>query len=219
MAKILWDQTGTRFYEAGVDHGVVYVMDPATAEYKEGVAWNGLTSVNEAPEGAEATPMYADNIKYVSITSAEDFKFTIEAFTYPEEFEACDGKGTLGAGISATQQARSSFAFTYRSKIGNDITEDAGYKIHLVYGAKAGVSSVDRATINESTEGVAFSWECSTTPITIAGVDKPTAHIIFDSRTVSPAVLAALELKLYGDETAEPGMPTPTELASIIATA
>lgn len=216
MAQIKWDQIGQRFYEAGVDHGVLYPYDLNTQAYGTGVAWNGLTSVNEAPEGAESTPMYADNIKYVSITSAENFKFTINAFTYPEEFEQCEGKTSLVAGVTAAQQDRTSFAFAYRSKIGNDVQQDAGYKLHLVYGAKAGVSSVDRGTINESPEGIEFSWECDTTPVELPGVAKPTAHITVDSRTVDKAVLVALETKLYGGDATEPSFPTPEELMSLL---
>lgn len=218
MAKIKWDQTGERFYEAGVDHAVLGVYDETSSWFGNLVAWNGITAVNEAPEGAEPTSMYADDIKYVNIISAEDFKFTIEAFTYPSEFNKCDGRKQLAPGVFASQQSRSLFCLAYRTKIGNDISETAGYKLHLIYNAKAGTSSVDRGTINESTEGVNFSWECSTTPIEIQGADKPAAHIIYDSRYTSPAVMAALELMLFGDEDAEPKMPTPSELATINST-
>lgn len=212
MAKLTWDETGKRYYEAGTDRGVLYPYDSNTNQYKTGVAWNGLTAINEAPTGAEPTPMYADNIKYVTITSAEEFGFTIEAFTYPDEFIACDGKAAPTPGMTINQQSREMFGLSYRTKIGNDVTEDAGYKLHVIYGAKAAPSAVDRSTINDSPEGVTFSWECTTTPVAVTGF-KPAAHFEFDSRTLPEAAMTAIEKLLYGDDSSGTAtLPTVTAL-------
>lgn len=214
MAKIAWDQEGERLYETGTDRGVLYVRSGGT--YGTGVPWNGLTGVSEAPDGAESNPQYADNIKYLDLTSAENFKATITAFTYPDEFEACDGSASPVAGVTLSGQERKSFGFSYRTKVGNDTDgEDAGYKIHLVYGAKAAPSQKDRKTINDSPEALEFSWEVSTTPASVAA-HRPTAHITINSMTLDPAKLKALETKLYGDETNQPTLPTPDEVLTLV---
>ena len=200
MAKLTWDEVGERFYETGVDHGVLYVMNK-NAQYNKGVNWDGLTSVDESPDGAEANDIYADNIKYLSLTSAENFKATINAYQSPEEFDVCDGSASLAKGVTVSQQSRRSFGFSYRSKIGNDVVgDDYGYIIHLVYNAKCAPSQRTRSTTNDSPEAVELSWEVSTTPVTIAATDpetglpfKPTAHLQINSTLVdnTPSYTAA----------------------------
>lgn len=215
MAKLVWDKSGERFYETGVKNGVLYVMDKGV--YGNGVAWNGLTAVTEAPSGAEATPLYADDIKYLNLMSAEEFGGTIEAYTYPDEFKACNGEAELAAGISIGQQTRKAFGFCYRTVLGNDEEENAfGYKLHLVYGAKASVSEKAYATINESPEPITFSWEFTTTPVEVEGF-KPTSIVTIDSTKVDEAKLAALEAKLYGTESEEPTLPLPDEIKTLMA--
>lgn len=196
MFNIDWDKDGEKFYETGVDRGVLYKK--TAGEYGAGVAWNGLTSVSESPSGAEPTPLYADNQKYLNLMSNEEFGGTIEAYTYPDEFAECDGSKAIATGVFATAQKRSEFGFTYRTLIGNDEDgTDHGYKIHIVYGALAKASERSRATVNESPEAATMSWGFSTTPVPIAGF-KPTAHLYFDSTKVAAAKLAALETILYG---------------------
>ena len=214
MAKLVWDQSGQRFYETGVKMGVLYVQDSSGA-YPKGVAWNGLTAVNEAPSGAEATPLYADDIKYLNLRSAEEFGATIEAYTYPEEFEACDGSAELAPGVKIGQQARNAFGLCYRTVVGNDIAgNDFGYKLHIIYGATAAPSEKAYATINDSPEAITFSWEVSCTPVDVAGF-KPTASLVIDSTKVDAEKLAALEDKLYGGESSEAMLPLPAEIAEI----
>lgn len=216
MPKLTWDQVGERLYETGVDRGVLYPQGSSGA-YETGVAWNGLVSVTESPTGAEPSPQYADNIKYLNLVSAEEFGFTIEAFMSPSEFDVCDGSAELVQGALITQQTRRPFGFSYRTKIGND-TEgtDHGYKIHLVYGAMASPSDKTRSTVNESPEAVTLSWECTTTPVEVAGF-KPTAHVIIDSTLAAPTKLAELEKKLYGDEDAgTPTLPLPGEVKTML---
>lgn len=214
MAKLVWDQSGQRFYETGVKMGVLYVQDSSGA-YPKGVAWNGLTAVNEAPSGAEATPLYADDIKYLNLRSAEEFGATIEAYTYPEEFEACDGSAELAPGVKIGQQARNAFGLCYRTVVGNDIAgNDFGYKLHIIYGATAAPSEKAYATINDSPEAITFSWEVSCTPVDVDGF-KPTASLVIDSTKVDAEKLAALEAKLYGDESTEAMLPLPAEIAEI----
>lgn len=218
MSKITWDNTGERFYETGVSNGVLYPL--GSTGYETGVAWNGLTAVNESPEGAEANPQYADNIKYVNLIGAENFNCTIEAFTYPDEFGPCDGFVELAPGVSASGQARKPFGFSYQTRVGNDVEGvDLGYKIHLVYGAQAQPSEKSNASINESPEAMTMSWECSTTPAPLTG-HRPTAHLIVDSRTTEPADLAALELLLYGGTEPEntPRLPLPDEVVTLVGT-
>lgn len=217
MPKLAWDEVGKRFYETGVDHGVLYLPNDA-GKYLTGVVWNGLVSVSESPSGAEANAQYADNIKYLNLYSAEEFGATIEAFTYPEEFEVCDGSAEVAKGVYATQQTRKSFGLSYRTLIGNDLKgTDYGYKIHLVYGAMATPSEKARSTVNDSPEAVTFSWELTTTPLDpkVAGF-KPTAHIVVDSTKTPPAKLTALEDKLYGTNTLSASLPTPDEVFTLM---
>ena len=212
MSKLNWDQTGERHYETGVSKGVLY---PYTNNaYANGVAWNGLINVSESPEGAEATPLYADNIKYLNLMSAEEFKATIEAYTYPDEFAACNGEASLEQGVSIGQQARKLFGLSYQTKIGNDVDSELGYKIHLIYGALAAPSEKAYATVNDSPEAITFSWEISTTPVEVPGF-KPTASLVIDSTKVDPTKLAEFEKKLYGDETNEAALPLPSEVAAL----
>lgn len=218
MAKLVWDKTGEHLYETGVDHGVLYFPDQ-TGAYKNGVAWNGLISVSESPSGGEATGQYADNIKYLNLISAEEFGATIEAYTYPEEFEACNGNKELvdESGVYIGQQARSVFGFCYRTMIGNDTDgQDHGYKLHLVYGCQVSPSEKAYQTINDSPEALTFSWELSTTPINVTG-KKPTALLVIDSTKVDSTKLAKIEAKLYGDESSTGAvLPTPDEIAEIL---
>ena len=214
MSKLVWDQTGERLYETGVKYGVLYVQEGAA--YPKGVAWNGLTAVTESPSGAEATALYADDIKYLNLMSAEEFGATIEAYTYPDEFMACDGSASLSDGVYIGQQARKSFGLCYRTTIGNDVVNnDYGYKLHLIYGALASPSEKAYSTINDSPEAITFSWEVSTTPVNVTG-HKPTACLTIDSTKVAPEKLAALEEILYGKEQAEPRLPLPDEVVQIM---
>jgi len=216
MSKLVWDKTGERLYETGVRQGVLYPMDTA-GTYTKGVAWNGLTAVTESPSGAEATPLYADDIKYLNLMSAEEFGGTIEAYTYPEEFAECDGSAAIAAGVYIGQQARKTFGLSYRTVVGNDVeNNDYGYKLHLIYGALAAPSEKAYATINDSPEAITFSWEFSTTPVNVTGF-KPTASITIDSTKVDAEKLKALEAKLYGSESEEPALPLPNEVATILA--
>lgn len=211
MAKLVWDQISEKLYETGVDHGVLYLPDN-TGKYAKGVAWNGLTAVNESPEGADATDLYANNAKYLSLIATETYGCTIEAYTYPDEFEQCDGSAELTKGVHVGQQTRKPFGFTFRNILGNDTEGDAyGYKITCVYGCKASPSSKDHATVNDSPEAVTFSWEVSTTPVPVTGF-KPTATITINSTKVDPEKLKAFEDILYGSEDAEARLPLPDEI-------
>lgn len=215
MAEIKWDQTGQRFYETGTDHGVLYLPDN-TGAYVTGVAWNGLTAITEAPSGAETTKLYADNIAYANMQSAEEFGGTIEAYTYPDEFEECDGSRNLGDGVSIGQQPRRSFGLSYRTLVGNDIAGTAyGYKLHLVYGCLAAPSEKSYATVNDSPEAVTFSWEFSTTPVPVEG-HAPTAVLTINSAKVDPDALEALEQILYGTASTDPRLPNPDEVAALL---
>ena len=197
MSKLIWDQTGERLYETGVKNGVLYI--PTNGVYNKGVAWNGLTAVTESPSGAEATALYADDIKYLSLMSTEEFGATIEAYTYPDEFAQCDGSASLATGVMIGQQPRKTFGLCYRTTIGNDIEgNDFGYKLHIIYGALASPSEKAYATINDSPEAITFSWEITTTPVNVTGA-KPTASLTIDSTKVDAEKLAALEKVLYGD--------------------
>lgn len=200
--KIQWDKVGEHFYETGVDHGILYPMNANGQTYDKGVAWNGLTAVTESPEGAEVSAIYADNIKYLNLMSAEDFKATIEAYTYPVEFEQCDGSASLAEGVKIGQQARKSFGFCYRTKVGNDLNPELGYKIHLIYGATAAPTERAYETVNDSPEAITFSWEVSTIPVECNGF-KPTAHVEIDSTKVAAAKLALIEAALGGTDNAE----------------
>ena len=213
MAKIEWDKTGERLYETGVKNGVLYVQEAGA--YPKGVAWNGLTAVTESPSGAEATPLYADDIKYLNLLSAEEFGATIEAYTYPDEFAECDGSASLADGVMIGQQARKTFGLCYRTAIGNDIDgNDHGYKLHIIYGALAAPTEKAYATINDSPEAITFSWEVTTTPVNVTGA-KPTASITIDSTKATPEKLAALEKILYGDAEVEARLPLPDEIKQI----
>ena len=216
MAKIVWDESGKRLYETGVKNGVLYIQD-GTGAYAKGVAWNGLTAVTESPSGAEATPLYADDIKYLELFSAEEFGATIEAYTYPEEFEACDGSASLGTGVTIGQQDRKTFGLCYRTVLGNDVkSNEYGYKLHLIYGAKAAPSEKGYQTINDSPEAITFSWEVTTTPVNVAGF-KPTASVTIDSTKIDAAKLKTIEDMLYGTESVEAKLPLPDELKTILA--
>lgn len=218
MAKIVWDESGKRLYETGVKNGVLYIQDE-TGAYNKGVAWNGLTAVTESPSGAEATPLYADDIKYLELFSAEEFGATIEAYTYPEEFEACDGSASLGTGVTIGQQDRKTFGLCYRTVLGNDVkSNEYGYKLHLIYGAKAAPSEKGYQTINDSPEAITFSWEVTTTPVNVAGF-KPTASVTIDSTKIDPEKLKKIEDMLYGTESVEAKLPLPDELKTILASA
>lgn len=214
MTRIVWDATGERLYETGVSNGVLYLQDN-NGEYPKGVAWNGLTSVNENPTGAEPTPLYADNIKYLELMSVEEFEATVEAFTYPKEFEECDGSAEIASGVTVGQQPRRPFGLSYKTIIGNDVKyEDYGYKIHLVYGAKVSPSDKSYETINESPDAITFSWDMTTTPVPVPGM-KPTSTLVLDSTKVDPDKLKMIEDILYGEnETAR--LPLPSEILSII---
>lgn len=216
MAKIEWDKTGERLYETGVKNGVLYVQEGGT--YPKGVAWNGLTAVTESPSGAEATPLYADDIKYLNLLSTEEFGATIEAYTYPDEFAECDGSASLATGVMIGQQPRKAFGLCYRTTIGNDTEgNDHGYKLHIIYGALAAPSEKAYATINDSPEAITFSWEVTTTPVNVTGA-KPTASITIDSTKATPEKLTALEKILYGDAEVEARLPLPDEIKTLFTT-
>ena len=218
MSKIVWDAIGEHTFETGVRNGVLYLQG-AEGTYNKGVAWNGLTSVSESPEGAEATDLYADDIKYLTLMSAENFKATIEAYTYPVEFEECDGSATIAKGVVIGQQPRKPFGLCYRTAIGNDTDgNEHGYKLHIVYGCQASPSEKQYSTINDSPEAITFSWEVNTTPVNVNG-KKPTATLIIDSTKADKAKLTALEAILYGSEEQEPRLPMPDEIAALMTTA
>lgn len=217
MSKIVWDAVGEHTFETGVRNGVLYLKD-AQGAYSTGVAWNGLTSVSESPEGAEATDLYADDIKYLTLMSAENFKATIEAYTYPPEFEECDGSASIATGVVIGQQSRKPFGLCYRTAIGNDTDgNEHGYKLHIVYGCQASPSEKQYSTINDSPEAITFSWEVNTTPVNVTG-KKPTATLIIDSTKADKAKLTALEAILYGSEEKEPRLPLPDEIATLMTT-
>ena len=215
MSKLAWDVIGERLYETGVDKGVLYPQDAAGA-YPKGVAWNGLSAVTESPSGAEATPVYADNIKYLNLMSAEELGGTIEAYMYPDEFAQCDGSASLATGVMIGQQPRKAFGLSYRTIIGNDVANnDYGYKLHLVYGALASPSEKNYATVNDSPEATTLSWEFTTTPIAVDGF-KPTASITIDSTKVNADKLKALEDILYGSDSEEARLPLPAEIITLM---
>lgn len=216
--KLVWDQTGERRYETGVNQCALYPQS-STGTYPMGYAWNGITAVTESPSGAEATPLYADNIKYLNLMSAEDFGATIEAYTYPKEFEACDGSASIAEGVSIGQQPRQAFGLCYKTILGNDTENNKyGYKLHIIYGALAAPSEKAFSTVNDSPEAITFSWELTTTPVTVAGFE-PTATIIIDSTKANAEKLAALETILYGSDAADPRLPLPDEIATLMAAA
>ena len=224
MSKIVWDQTGDRLYETGVKNGVLYIQN-SDGTYPKGVAWNGLTSITESPSGAEATALYADDMKYLNLISAEEFGATVEAYTYPDEFAECDGSASLAAGVTVGQQSRKTFALCYRTVLGNDTDNDAhGYKLHIIYGATAAPSEKAYSTVNDSPEAITFSWELKTTPVNVAGF-KPTACITIDSTKANPEKLTALEEILYGKDgtgdggltgAVDPRLPLPDEIKTLM---
>ena len=220
MSKLVWDQTGERFYETGVKNGVLYVQGE-NGTYPKGVAWNGLTAITESPSGAEATALYADDIKYLNLMSNEEFGATVEAYTYPEEFAECDGSKELTTGVMIGQQARKTFGLCYRTALGNDTDgNDHGYKLHIIYGCLAAPSEKAYSTINDSPEAITFSWEITTTPVNVTGA-KPTASIVIDSTKADPTKLAALEDILYGKDGdsgsgTDPRLPLPDEIKTLM---
>lgn len=217
MARLVWDQTGQKTYETGVKQGVLYPQGEGGA-YPKGYAWNGLTGVTESPSGAESNPLYADDIKYLNLISAEEFGATIEAYTYPDEFAECDGSAEIAPGVTIGQQARKTFGMAYKTTLGNDVDgNEHGYKLHLIYGALATPSEKAYATINDSPEAITFSWEVTTTPVAVAGF-KPTASLTIDSTKVDKAKLTALEDILYGKDSVEARLPLPNEVAELMKT-
>ncbi len=221
MTRLVWDDTGKRYFETGLDRGVLYVMDGSGA-YPLGVPWNGLTAVTESPSGAEPTPLFADNIKYLTLMSAEEFAATLEAYTYPEAFAECDGSKEIGTGLGGwvAQQTRKKFGLVYRTKLGNDVGgQDLGYKLHLLYGCLASPSEKPYASVNESPEAISFSWEISTTPTNVTGM-LPTSLLVIDSTQASVNGLAALEDELFGDaSTGVSNLPMPDAVKTLLETA
>lgn len=215
MSVLTWDQVGERQFETGVDHGVLYIPD-GSGDYVNGYAWNGLVSVTESPTGAEPTATYADNIKYLVLQSVEEFGATIEAYTYPEEFGQCDGTATPSPGVALGQQGRKTFGLSFRTKIGNDLNADAGYKLHLVYGALASPSEKAYNTVNDSPEAITFSWDLTTTPVAVPGF-KPTASMTLDSTKANATALAALEDMLHGTVGTDPQLPPPATVLALFS--
>lgn len=215
MSKLVWDQTGERLYETGVKNAVLYPQETG-GTYPKGVAWNGITAITESPSGAEATPLYADDIKYLNLMSNEEFGATVEAYTYPDEFAVCDGSASIATGVSIGQQPRKPFGLAYKTTLGNDTEfNDHGYKLHIIYGALAAPSEKAYATINDSPEAITFSWELSTTPVNVTG-HKPTASVTIDSTKVNAEKLAALEAILFGSEDTEARLPLPDEIIEVM---
>lgn len=211
-----WDNSGERYFETGVDHGVLYPYNSVSGHYETGVVWNGLTGVTNSPDGAEPTDLWADNIKYATLRSAETFGATIEAYTYPKEFAECDGSATPATGVYIGQQTRKNFGFSYRTKVGDDTDTDATkYKIHVIYNATASPSERSYETVNDSPDAITLSWEITTTPVNVTGY-KPTSEIVFESWRLSSAKLQALENKLYGNGTTQPTLPDPDELLALV---
>ena len=222
MAKIKWDEAGKHVYETGVSKGVLYVKSDSGDGYETGVAWNGLSSVSESPTGAEVSAIYADNIKYLNLISREEFEGSIEAYTYPDEFMACDGSASPedAKGIIIGQQDRKTFAFCYQTKVGNDLDPEAGYKIHIIYGALASPSERSYETVNDSPEAMTFSWDITTTPVAVSGF-KPTAHVELDSTKIDKTKLEKIEAKLYGadEPSGEPTLLMPDDIIKMLTAA
>lgn len=218
FAPLVWDETGKKLFETGVSNVALYPQD-TTGVYGAGVAWNGVTNISESPSGAEATTLWANNGKYLNLYSVEEYASSIEAYTYPDEFAECDGSAEIAKGVSIGQQTRKSFGLAYKTLIGSDTDgNDHGYKLHLVYGCKAAPSERSHATVNDSPEALSFSWEISTTPVSVTG-HKPTASVEIDSTKVEPAKLAAFEKILFGSDEAAARLPLPDEVASLFAAA
>ena len=215
MARLIWDEVGQRFFETGVKNGVLYVQDN-DGSYKNGVVWNGLTAVTESPSGAEETPLYADDVKYLTLRSAEQFGATIEAYTYPEEFEQCDGSASIAAGVTIGQQARRAFGLCYRTSVGNDIQgQNYSYKIHLIYGCTVAPSEKSYSTINDNPEAITFSWELSTVPVPVDGF-SPTASLVIDASKVDEEKMQLLENALFGDDQNEAKLLLPNEIMELM---
>ena len=215
MARLIWDEVGQRFFETGVKNGVLYVQDN-DGSYKNGVVWNGLTAVTESPSGAEETPLYADDVKYLTLRSAEQFGATIEAYTYPEEFEQCDGSAAIATGVTIGQQARRAFGLCYRTAVGNDIQgQEFSYKLHLLYGCTVAPSEKSYSTINDNPEAITFSWELSTVPVPVDGF-KPTASLVIDASKVDEGKMALLENALFGDADNEATLLLPNEIMEML---
>ena len=216
MTQLTWDGTGERLYETGVNYGVLYVVDDQTADYGTGVAWNGLISVAEKPSGAEPAPLYADNIKYLTLVGAEEFGATIEAYTYPDEFAECDGSYEAADGVFVGQQRRKKFGLVYKTLMGNDVLGNSlGYKLHIIYGALAAPSEKSYSTINETPEAITFSWEITTSPVEITGF-LPAAMLVIDSTKADATKLADLEDQLFGGYLIDPNLPTPDEIITML---
>lgn len=215
MARLIWDEVGQRFFETGVKNGVLYVQED-DGSYKNGVVWNGLTAVTESPSGAEETPLYADDVKYLTLRSAEEFGATVEAYTYPEEFEQCDGSATIANGVTIGQQARRAFGLCYRTSVGNDIQgQNFSYKLHLIYGCTVAPSEKSYSTINDNPEAITFSWELSTVPVPVDGF-SPTASLVIDASKVDEGKMQQLEDALFGDESNEAKLLLPNEIMEML---
>ena len=218
FAPLVWDETGKKLFETGVSNVALYPQD-TTGVYGAGVAWNGVTTISESPSGAEATTLWANNGKYLNLYSVEEYASSIEAYTYPDEFAECDGSAEIAKGVSIGQQTRKSFGLAYKTLIGSDTDgNDHGYKLHLVYGCKAAPSERSHATVNDSPEALSFSWEISTTPVSVTG-HKPTASVEIDSTKVNAEKLAAFEKILFGSTEAAARLPLPDEVATLLAAA
>lgn len=215
MARLIWDEVGQRFFETGVKNGVLYVQDN-DGSYKDGVVWNGLTAVTESPSGAEETPLYADDVKYLTLRSAEEFGATVEAYTYPEEFEQCDGSASIANGVTIGQQARRAFGLCYRTSVGNDIQgQNYSYKLHLIYGCTVAPSEKSYSTINDNPEAITFSWELSTVPVPVDGF-SPTASLVIDASKVDEGKMQLLEDALFGNESNEAKLLLPNEIMELL---
>lgn len=214
MPRLIWDAIGEKFYEMGTKMGVLYPMSD-TGTYEDGVAWNGLTAVTESPSGAEETKLYADDIKYASLRSAEEFTYTIEAFTYPPEWEPCDGSASVSTGVSISQQKRKGFGFSWVTTVGNDISDDAGQKIHVAWNSTAAPSEKSYASINDSPDAITFSWECTTSPVNVTG-HRPTSHMEINCAKLKEKTIKAVQDKLWGSESKNATLPSPDELIQLI---
>lgn len=216
MSRLIWDAIGEKFYEMGTKMGVLYPMKE-DGSYENGVAWNGLTAVTESPSGAEETKLYADDIKYASLRSAEEYAYTIEAYTYPPEWEPCDGSAQVATGVTIGQQKRKGFGFSWVTTVGNDVSDEVGKKIHIAWNSTASPSEKSYASINDSPDAITFSWECSTSPVNVSGF-RPTSHMEIDCSKLKASTVKAIEDKLWGTENAEATLPTPEEIITLVTT-
>lgn len=216
MSRLIWDAIGEKFYEMGTKMGVLYPMKE-DGSYENGVAWNGLTAVTESPSGAEETKLYADDIKYASLRSAEEYAYTIEAYTYPEEWEPCDGSAQVATGVTIGQQKRKGFGFSWVTTVGNDVSDEVGKKIHIAWNSTASPSEKSYASINDSPDAITFSWECSTSPVNVSGF-RPTSHMEIDCSKLKADTVKAIEGKLWGTENADATLPTPAEIITLVTT-